>query len=87
MTAIELSEEFRQGRARYDILGTLIVGWRAMRRHRKERRLLITLSRLAPHVIRDIGLDPEQVYEALEGSWDEIDPANFRSKLPRKERV
>jgi len=87
MTAIELSASFRERPIRYDFLGTLIAGWQAMRRHRRERRELVALSRRAPHVIRDMGFDPEEVYAALNGSWDEIDPTRFHSYLPKKERV
>ncbi|RCS24497.1 DUF1127 domain-containing protein [Phyllobacterium salinisoli] len=77
----------REKRVRYDVLGTLLMGWRAMRRHREERRELVALSRLGPHIIRDMGFDPEEVYMALNGSWDDIDPAKFQSHLPKKERI
>ncbi|MBB2970329.1 hypothetical protein [Mesorhizobium sp. RMAD-H1] len=87
MTAIELSTRFRQKTDRYDFLGTLIAGWTAMRHHRQERREFVALSRLAPHVIRDMGFDPEEIYAALNGSWDEVDPARFHGYLPKKERV
>ncbi|PRD40890.1 hypothetical protein C5748_24380 [Phyllobacterium phragmitis] len=87
MTTTTVSGEIREERVRYDFLGTLKAGWRAMRRHRQERRALVALSRLPPHVIRDMGCDPEQIYAALDGSWDEVDPGNFRNHLPRKERI
>ncbi|WP_444728897.1 hypothetical protein [Neoaquamicrobium sediminum] len=46
------------------------------------------LSRLPVHVIRDMGFDPESVYAALDGSWDEVDPARpYRNHLPRNGRV
>jgi uncharacterized protein YjiS (DUF1127 family) len=87
MTAVEFSSAYDPDRARYDLVGTLRVGWQAMRRHRAERRIMVRLSRLDPHVIRDIGFDPERIYEALDGSWDEVDPACFHSYLPRRERI
>ncbi|KXF77011.1 hypothetical protein ATN84_13580 [Paramesorhizobium deserti] len=87
MTAIELSARAREKTARYDFLGTLIAGWRAMRRHRQERRELVALSRRTPRVIRDMGFDPEEIYAALNSSWDEVDPARFHSHLPKKEKV
>lgn len=87
MTAIELSAEFREGRTRYDFIGTLLAGLRAMRRHRRERQAIIAISRLDPRLISDMGFDPELMYEALDGSWDEIDPANFRRYLPRQARI
>jgi hypothetical protein len=87
MTAIELSEEFRDGRARYDFMGTLLAGWRAMRRHRQRRREIVAISRHGPRLIRDMGFDPEEVYKVLDGSWDEVDPARLRSHFPRRERI
>lgn len=87
MTTIELSAQFRKGRVRYDALGTLLAGWRAMRRHRQERRALVAISRLGPRLIRDMGFDPQQIREALEGSWNEIDPAILQRFLPWDKRI
>ena len=53
--------------------------WNVMRR-RQERRAIVRLSRLAPHVIRDMGFDPDRIYEALDGSWDEVNPGQFRHR-------
>jgi uncharacterized protein YjiS (DUF1127 family) len=49
-------------------------------RNWQERRTLVRLSRLSPHLIRDMGFDPDCVYDALEGSWDEIRPGQFRNR-------
>lgn len=87
MTAFELSAEFREGHVRYDFLGTLLAGWHAMRRHRRERRALVAISRLGPRLIRDMGFEPQQIYAALEGSWDEVDPAKLQRFLPRGGRI
>ncbi|HEV7253098.1 MAG TPA: MFS transporter [Mesorhizobium sp.] len=87
MTATEFSSAYHQDQARHDLVGTLSAGLRAMQRHRAKRRMMVRLSRLDPHLIRDIGFDPELVYAALDGSWDEVDPGSFHSYLPRKERV
>ncbi|WP_163271471.1 hypothetical protein [Chelativorans alearense] len=87
MSTTAISEKFRQERVRYDFLGTLLVGWRAMRLHRRERRAMVAISRLDPRLISDMGFDPERIYEALDGSWDEVDPAGFLSHLPRKARI
>jgi uncharacterized protein YjiS (DUF1127 family) len=70
MTAIEFSREFREERLRYDFLGALQAAWRAFLANRRERQNLVVLFRLPLHVIRDVGLDPEDVYAALDGSWD-----------------
>jgi uncharacterized protein YjiS (DUF1127 family) len=65
----------------------LLAGLRGMRCYSQERQVIVALSRLGPRLIRDMGFDPEQVYEALDGTWDEVDPANFRGHLPRRHRV
>lgn len=62
---------------RFDLLATLFVGWRAMRRHREERRALVRLCRLPPRLLLDMGFDPERLYEALDGTWDEVGPAHL----------
>lgn len=88
MSVIELRTHVPVRAVRYDFLATLRAGWRAMLVHREERRTIVKLSRLPMHVIRDMGFDPESVYEALDGSWDEVDPANpYRDHLPRTGRV
>ena len=51
--------------------------WSFMRR-RRERRLMARLARLSPHLIRDIGFDPDQVYDAVAGTWGEVDPGRPR---------
>ena len=88
MSAVELPRHAFADGARYDLWGTLRAGWRAVLRHREERRIVVALSRKPPRLLRDMGMDPEQVYAALDGSWDEVDPASRRSgDLPRIEPV
>lgn len=87
MSAIELREQAPIRVARYDFLATLHAGWRAMLAHREERRMIVKVSRLPARIIRDMGFDPELVYEALDGSWDEVDPAGYRPYMPRTEHV
>lgn len=52
------------------------------RRH-AERRTVVQLSRLDPHLLRDMGFDPERIADALEGSWDEVDLARYLRRRPR----
>ncbi|MCT8999002.1 DUF1127 domain-containing protein [Chelativorans intermedius] len=87
MPTTAISARFQQKRVRYDVLGTLMAGWRAMRLHRQERRAIVEISRLDPRLIRDMGFDPEQIYEALDGSWDEVDPTGLGRLLPGGERI
>jgi uncharacterized protein YjiS (DUF1127 family) len=51
---------------------------RTFLRRRRARRLLARLSRLSPHLIRDIGLDPDEVHDAVAGTWDEVIPGRCR---------
>lgn len=70
------------GPHRSDLLATLLVGWRAMRRHRESHRALVALSRKPPRLLRDMGVDPERLYEMLDGTPDEVGPA-YLSRLLR----
>jgi uncharacterized protein YjiS (DUF1127 family) len=51
--------------------------WRKFVRRRQEHRALVNLSRLPPHLIRDMGFDPERIYDALDGTWDELGDPRF----------
>jgi uncharacterized protein YjiS (DUF1127 family) len=87
MATLDVALRLPEKRVRYDLIGALQVAWRAFVHHRRERRTLVELSRLSPHVIRDMGFDPERVYEALDGSWDEVDPSSWSGLLPRRARI
>lgn len=87
MTAIEFSGAFRERRVRYDYFGAVRAAWRAFIAHRRTRRTLVTLSRLPEHVVRDMGLEPEHIYAALGGTWDEVEPAAYQIHLPKRERI
>lgn len=54
--------------------------WRSFLRRWQERRTLVRLSRLAPHIIRDMGFDPDSIYDEIDGSWDEVNPGKFRNR-------
>ena len=78
MTTIDISATFDRPTPRIALavpsfIPTLI------RRHR-ERRLLVLLSRLPPHLICDAGFDPDEVYGAVEGTWNEINPGRYRNR-------
>ena len=44
------------------------------RARRERRRLLRGLSRISPRQLVDMGVDPAEVRDAVEGSWDEWHP-------------
>lgn len=87
MTALEFSIRLYQRRARTDWLKALSAAWRAFRDLRQDRRTIVTLSRLDPRLIRDAGFDPDLIYEALDGTWDEIEPGRFQNRLPGRDRL
>jgi hypothetical protein len=41
------------------------------RRRLEEHRILIDLSRKDPRLLRDMGFDPEEIYDAVANAWDE----------------
>lgn len=41
--------------------------FRRLRERRRERATLIGLSRMQAHLLRDIGIEPGDVYDALDG--------------------
>ncbi|MBB4000750.1 DUF1127 domain-containing protein [Aureimonas pseudogalii] len=82
MTAIIVSHRPADpGVYRFDLISTLRVGWRAMRRHREAHRILVALSRKPPRLLRDMGIDPERLYETLDGTFDEVGPAHLSRLL------
>lgn len=84
MATLDIALRIPGERVRYDFVGALQAAWSAFAERRRERRTLVAISRLPPHVIRDMGFDPERIYEALDGTWDEVDPSSWRGLLPRK---
>ncbi|KQT68917.1 MULTISPECIES: hypothetical protein [unclassified Aureimonas] len=55
--------------------------WGTWRERRAHRRDLVTLSRIPPRLLRDAGLDRERIYEALDGTSDEVGPAHLSRLL------
>ena len=51
--------------------------WDYLRR-RTERRALARVSRLSEHLMRDAGFDPEEIYDAVPGRWEERHPGRLR---------
>ncbi len=69
MTSLELIYESagESPRARNGLLGRLQRYWEGARRRRRERKLAIELSRLDVRLLRDIGIEPQDVTDALHG--------------------
>lgn len=78
MSTYDLSEnaEFRSARVP-GFFSVVALGFQASARRLEERRILARLSRLNSRLLKDMGLDPEAIYEAVDGTWDEL-PATQR---------
>ena len=65
MTTIELNDDALElPRRKPGWLARWIASWR---RRRAERLTLAELERMKPHMLRDIGIEPQAVIDALEG--------------------
>ena len=51
-------------------------------RHFTERRVLARLARMSPHLMRDMGFDPEDIRAAADGEMRASEP--FRRRLTRR---
>jgi hypothetical protein len=65
---------------RVDVIGHVANVIAAAAHHIKEHRTITALSRLGPRRLRDMGFDPEAIYAAVDGSWNEV-PA--RARFPK----
>ncbi len=80
MATIDLFEANRSERpVRISLFAPLLEAWQAYVRQVEEHRTIVRLSRLDPHLIRDMGFDSADIHAALEGTWDE----NPRRSFPR----
>ena len=52
--------------------------WRTMAERFVRRRTLRKLYRLDPHILRDMGFDPAEVYGMYEGTLGEVHGDRFR---------
>ena len=84
-TMIVNTEGFRDRPAAPAHFDGLRAGLRALLRRREDRRALERLWRLGPRLVRDAGLDPDQVRAAVGGGWDDLLPAGrlLASRRPR----
>lgn len=45
------------------------------------RRAIVKLSGVSPHLLRDMGFEPEAIYEAADGDWRRLDAALTRALI------
>ena len=57
------------------LYNALRAAWRAYAAVRRQRRVMFALSKKSPRVLRDMGFDPEAVYQFCGHNWDKLDPA------------
>lgn len=67
MASIDLFEADATGGRRPVILAGLRRLWATHKRRREERRVILALSQLDEYLLRDIGLEPLDVYDAING--------------------
>lgn len=60
-------------------LAALKTGVRGAIERARFRRAIVKLSGVSPHLLRDMGFEPEAVYEAAEGDWRRLDAALARA--------
>ncbi|WAJ28989.1 hypothetical protein [Antarcticirhabdus aurantiaca] len=65
----------------FDPAAALIALWTRFRDRRRERRALVALARRDPRLLEDMGLDPETIYAALDGTTDAVGPAHLSPLL------
>jgi uncharacterized protein YjiS (DUF1127 family) len=51
----------------YGLLARVFGGFRRIAARRKERATLIALAQMDAYMLRDIGIEPQDIYDALDG--------------------
>lgn len=59
-------------------LAALKAGSHEARERARFRRAIVKLSRVSPHLLRDMGFEPEAIHEAADGDWRRLDAALAR---------
>ncbi len=77
MATIEIAEIYAQRPAFRLVITMPAVLWTYVRRRRR-RQVLAQFARLPDHLIRDAGFDPDEVHEAVAGTWDIAHPRRAR---------
>ena len=84
MTTMDVTSGFPTQPIWQDLVGAQIAGWQTFLRRREEHRRVAAISRLGPRLIRDMGLDPERIHEALEGTLGGGPAGRFPSSCCRE---
>ena len=60
-------------------LAALKTGVREAIERARFRRAIVKLSGVSPHLLCDMGFEPEAIYEAADGDWRRLDAALARA--------
>jgi uncharacterized protein YjiS (DUF1127 family) len=84
MASIEVSDYVNETPVKAGVVGVVRSAWNEIVRHHRERRAIAHISRLSPHLIKDMGFDPQRI-NAAAGTWDGIPSLwpDWHPKLPR----
>jgi uncharacterized protein YjiS (DUF1127 family) len=77
--SIHESERTRRISAPASFFAPLVEAWQAFRRRFEERQIIVKLSRKDAHLLRDMGFDPDEIYDAVHNSWDEVPVSRRRA--------
>ena len=72
-------EPTRRISARTSLFAPLVEAFAAYRRRIEEHRIIVGLSRHDAHLLRDMGFEPDEIYDAVHDSWDEVPDARRRA--------
>lgn len=50
-------------------------------RRDEEHRTIVQLSRMSPRLLGDMGFDPDVIYGAVDGTWDEVSDQRRRETV------
>jgi uncharacterized protein YjiS (DUF1127 family) len=79
MTTLDLFDSIpRPIPARLSLLAALRNALRAWQAEIEDRRALLRIARMDPHLIRDMGFEPAAIYDAVDGTWHDLSDARFR---------
>ena len=82
MAIIALHDDFAERRPHTTSpLEALKAGAREAIERIRFRRAIVKLSGVSPHLLRDMGFEPEAIYEAADGDWRRLDAALTRALI------
>ena len=69
----------RRIRARTSLFAPIVQAFAAYRRRIEEHRIIVGLSRHDAHLLRDMGFEPDEIYDAVHDSWEEVPDTRRRA--------